>query len=749
MFELLFKYPASVFEKGHFVFLTPWPLWLLALGVAAAAGLLFWHVRRNHGMLTGARPVAIWLLETALVALLLLLLWHPAMSVATLKPQQNVVAILVDNSRSMGIADVSGTREDAARTLLEGGLLKSLSDRFQVRLYAFGKEPVRIQSPGQLKATEPASRLGDTLVRVLAESSSLPLGAVVMLSDGSDNSGGVDLETISAIRRQRIPIHTIGFGRERPDRDVEIVDAVVLARALPQSKLTVQVTLQSYGLSGQKTRLSVRDGARTLISREIALQADGALQSESMVFDCGPAGPKTLEIAVDPVSGEENTLNNKVTRLVNVENRKPRILYVEGEPRWDYKFIRRALDDYPNIEIASMLRTTQNKIYRQGTRDEKELADGFPSKADELFAYQGLIIGSVEAGYFTAGQQALIRDFVDRRGGGLLFLGGRASLSDGGYRTSPLADLVPTRLPEGTGTFHRDFTGQQLTAAGAQSIICRLDDDDARNAEHWKKMPQMASYQDVGEAKPGATVLLESTPAGHRPLPLLVTENYGRGRTMVFATGGSWRWKMWTDHADKSHPAFWQQIFRYLVTDAPGQVAASTPKAVLADETRVPVRVEVRDKEFKPVNNAKVQARFMGPEGVNATMELIPQPLEEGVYTGEWSAEKPGSYVVEILAGREQEAVGNDVLTFRREDGVAENFHTSQNRELLEKLAQQTGGRYYKPADASKLSTEISYSEAGITTRETRDLWDLPLVFLLALAIKSSEWLLRRKWGVV
>jgi hypothetical protein len=262
-------------------------------------------------------------------------------------------------------------------------------------------------------------------------------------------------------------------------------------------------------------------------------------------------------------------------------------------------------------------------------------------------------------------------------------------------------------------------------------------------------MPQMASYQEVGEAKPGATVLLEATPAGRRPSPLLVNENYGRGRTMVFATGGSWRWKMWTDHADKTHPAFWQQIFRYLVTDAPGQVTGTTPKAVLADETRVPVRVEVRDKEFKPVNNAKVQARFLGPEGVSATVELAPQPLEEGVYTGEWTAEKPGSYVTEILAGRDQEAVGNDVLTFRREDGVAENFHTSQNRELLEKLAQQTGGRYYKPADASKLSSEISYSEAGITTRETRDLWDLPVIFLLALAIRSSEWLLRRKWGVV
>ena len=105
--------------------------------------------------------------------------------------------------------------------------------------------------------------------------------------------------------------------------------------------------------------------------------------------------------------------------------------------------------------------------------------------------------------------------------------------------------------------------------------------------------------------------------------------------------------------------------------------------------------------------------------------------------------------MAEIIAGHEQEEIGHDVLSFRREDGVAENFHTSQNRELLEKLAQQTGGRYYTPADASKLSKEISYSEAGITARETRDLWDMPVIFLLALGIRASEWLLRRKWGVV
>ena len=752
MFELLFKYPLSLFHKGHFVLLTPWPLWMLGLGIVAAGALLFLHIRRNHGMLSGFRPLGIWALESVMIALILFLLWHPALSVATLRPQQNVVAVLVDDSRSMSINDASGTREAAAQSVLNNGLLKSLGDRFQVRVYKFGKEPERIQQPSQATGTAPATRLGDTLERVLAESSSLPLGAIVMLTDGADNAGGIDLQTIAAIRRQRIPVHTIGFGHEHPEHDIEVEDVVLPARALPQSRLTAVVSFQNYGFSGSKAKLTVKDSGKVLASQDVTLKSDSTLQSEAVVFNCGDAGPKSLEIGIDPISGEENTQNNKVTRLVSVEKRTPRILYVEGEPRWDFKFIRRALDDYSGIELVTMLRTTQNKIYRQGAPDppeDKELEDGFPGKPEDLFRYQGLILGSVEVNYFTPTQQQLIHDFVDRRGGGLLFLGGRASLSDGGYASSSLADLSPTKLPETKGTFHRDFTGEELTQQGAMSVICRLDDDPARNAEHWKKMPAMANYQEAGEAKPGATVLLMSTPAGRPKLPLLVTENYGRGRTVLFATGGDWRWKMWTDHADKTHALFWQQIFRHLVTDTPGQVVGSTPHQVLADDTRVPIRVEVRDKEYKPVANAKVQARFLAPDGSSATMELAPQPLEEGVYSGEWTAEKPGSYVAEIIAGREQEEIGHDVLSFRREDGVAENFRTSQNKELLQKLSEQTGGRYYTASDASKLANEISYSEAGITTRETRDLWDMPIVFLLALAIRASEWLLRRKWGVV
>ncbi len=148
------------------------------------------------------------------------------------------------------------------------------------------------------------------------------------------------------------------------------------------------------------------------------------------------AGVKSVQFLLQPLASEENIANNAMTRLVNVSGDKRRILYVEGEPRWEYKFIRRAADDDHSVQIVSMLRTTENKIYRQGISDPKELADGFPVKAEDLFKYDGIIIGSVEAGYFTPRQQELLREFVDKRGGGLLFLGGRFSLADGGWGAS-------------------------------------------------------------------------------------------------------------------------------------------------------------------------------------------------------------------------------------------------------------------------------------------------------------------------
>jgi len=754
MFEFLFKYPRAVFSKGHFVLLGSWPWWALVLFLVAAGAGLAWLIRSKLPQASSTvqnwRAWAIWLLQFGLAALLLVLLWQPAILVAELRPQQNIIAVLVDDSRSMSIPDNGTTREAQAIKALGGGVLDELQKKFQVRVYRLDRQISRVPKLEDLKISPPApaTRIGDSLKQLAGEAADLPIGAVVLLSDGANNSGGIDLDTISMFRSRRIPVHTVGFGAEQVAHDVEINDVAVAPRALADSRLAAKVSLHQRGYAGEKAMLTVRDGAKVLAGRQIALAGDGATQNETLLFNAGDAGAKTLQFSVDPLPGEENRDNNSVSRLVNVESAKIRILYVEGEPRWEYKFIRRAEQDDRLVTIVSMLRTSENKIYRQGIDDPKELADGFPSRAEDLFGYQAIVIGSVEANYFTAAQKELIQQFVDRRGGGLLFLGGRASLADGGWAASTLGDLLPVTLPAKKGTFHRDPATVSLTSAGADSIVTRLVEDPAANVERWKKLPYLMDYQEAGTPKPGAVVLAEMT-AADRKMPLLITENYGRGRTAVLATGGTWRWQMSQPLEDQTHEEFWQQLLRWLATDTPGRVVASVPNQMMFDDGRVQFSAEVRDKTYLPAADAHVEAHILGPGGAAAQIEMTPDPNTPGVFHAEWSADNPGTYLTEVIATRDKDELGRDVLNFARMDGVAENFHTEQNRALLEKLSAETGGRYWTPQDFSRLPGEISYSEAGITVRDTKELWNMPIIFLLLLLLPSAEWLLRRKWGVV
>ena len=218
----------------------------------------------------------------------------------------------------------------------------------------------------------------------------------------------------------------------------------------------------------------------------------------------------------------------------------------------------------------------------------------------------------------------------------------------------------------------------------------------------------------------------------------------------MFATGGDWRWQMLQPVQDMSHELFWRQLLRWLVSDTPTRVVTSIARPVLYDDGRVHLRAEVRDTTYLPTSDAPGagahrRARMAGSQSV----DLHPDSLEQGVYSADWDAGHAGSYVAEITATRGQQELGRDVITFRREDGVAENFHLEQNRDLLEKLSSQTGGRYYRPNEVSRLGEDISYSDAGITVRETKDLWDMPIVFFLALLLCCTEWVLRRRWGVV
>lgn len=753
MFEFLFRYPRSVFAKGDLVLLGSWPVWLLGLLIVAGIVGLGWLMRSRQndavGSIKGWRSVVLWALQSSMLAAVLTLLWQPALLVSTLKPQQNVVAVLVDDSQSMAIKEDDQSRLDQARAPLQSGVLDALSRRFQVRLYRVADRAERIKTLDTLAAQAAATNLGDSLKQVSNETAGLPLGGVILVSDGADNSGGIDLDTITELRTRRVPIHAVGVGREQALKDVELSDVQAPARALADSRIAAQLTFEQRGYEGRKAKLAVRDGSKVVAMREVTFGKEGNRQTESLLFNAGSAGARAFRFSLDLQEGEENQKNNSTERLVNVQDGKRRILYIEGEPRWEFKFIRRAIEDDKSVKLVTLLRTTQNKFYRQGVDQPTELEQGFPAKVEELFGYHALIIGNVELNYFSPTQQELIKSFVDRRGGGLLMLAGRNALSEGGWAKSSLAEVLPVMLPERKGTFLREPAAVQLTGTGIDSLITRLVEQPGANDERWRKLPQLADYQDIGTPKLGAAVLAEYTPGGRARLPLLVTQNYGRGRTAVLGTSGTWRWQMQQPLEDQTHEVFWQQLQRWLVTETPGQVVASTPRQMLFDETRARLSADVRDKTFLPAADVEVEARVLGPQGLTEQIKLKPDAVTPGLYLTDYALPKTGSYLVEFTARRGSEEVGRDVVTLQRQDGVAENFRTGQNRELLEKLSQQTGGKYWKPSDLNKLADEIALSEAGITVREARDLWDLPAVFMALIALRGAEWWLRRKWGAV
>src|SRR6202167_785342 len=325
MFEFFFKYPRSVYARGQFALLGAWPKWILVLLIVAAAAGLAWLIRSRQPeaapVMRSWRVWVIWAMQTLMAAIVLVLLWQPAITVAELKPQQNIIAVLVDDSRSMGIAEEGSTRQAQAVKALQGGVLDSLNRVFQTRLYRVDDVPARIDSLKDLQPNAPSTRIGDSLKQLSEETSDLPIGAVVLLSDGDDNSGGISADAISALRARHIPVHTVGFGRERAEHDVELDDVVLAPRALADSRLAAKVTLHQRGYAGAKMNLTVRDisghdGAaqsKVLASRTISLGPDGDLQTETLMFDIGGAGAKTLQIAAGPLPGEENTANNVLT----------------------------------------------------------------------------------------------------------------------------------------------------------------------------------------------------------------------------------------------------------------------------------------------------------------------------------------------------------------------------------------------------------------------------------------------------
>lgn len=748
MFELLFTHPSWAYRTGTLAFASAWPLWVLAAAILVGFALVLLSLLRLRAL--GWRilvPIAT--LQVLFVSLVAVLLWRPVLNVERVRDRENVLAIAIDASASMAqpnaADDLERSRLQAAVRAFKEQAQESLSRSFELRTFSFADSVSALSSLDEVPAPGPQTRIGDAINNIVQQAASLPLAGVVLFSDGAENADSLNEDQLAQIASYGIPIHTVGVGPEVIRNDLEL-ERVELPRTAPQTA-TISASLRIRHDGVEQARVRVYDRDALVASHEIELDAEAGSTQFTLDLPSGAPGTHELQFILDPAAEERNVTNNRRTHILEVPAERRNILYVEGEPRWEFKFLRRAATPDRALRVASMVRTTPNKHYRQGVRSAQELESGFPATAEELFAYDAIVIGSYEASNLTPEQHSLLTQFVDRRGGSLLLLAGRFGLSAGGWQNTELAQTLPVRLP-GQGAFVQRTARVALTSYGAESPVTRLDPDMKRNSDRWRALPALADYQNLGRLKPGAVVLLDAATQKGRA-PLLAWQRYGRGATYVLGTASTQRWQMHLPPQDQSHETFWRQLLHALAARAPAPVSLASEQTTYDDERDVSFTAEVRNTRFEPLNDAAVELMVAPEFGEPYTLAMQPSGQNDGRYRATIDAQSPGVYRASLIARKGNEEIGRATTHVIRANGVAEQFASHQHRAVLERISNMTGGRYWTLDELDGLAAAIPYSKAGVIERLTLDLWNLPIVFLTLLLLKLSEWALRLKWGRV
>ncbi len=759
-FRFLFKYPLLVFQQGDFVLGTSRPV-VVALLVAAAvaAGVLVTY--RSIASEGPSRDKAVLIaLRLTLVAVLLFCLIRPTLILKAAVPQQNFLGVLIDDSRSMMIADRDGQpRSQFVQRELGGAdspLLKALQQRFVLRFFRFSTSAGRLGSAAELKYDGTSTKLGDALERARDELSGLPLAGLVMVTDGADTSDASLDESLASLKARSIPVFTVGVGQERFTRDIQITRVETPRAVLKGTSLVVDVVVSQTGYGGQTVPLNVEDQGRIVTTQQVTLPPDGQSLTTKVRFTANEAGARLFRFRVPAQAGEEVTQNNTRDALLEVRDRKEKVLYFEGEPRAEAKFVHQAVENDKNLQVVMLIRTAENKYYRREVATPEELAGGFPKTRDELFAYRGLILGSVEAAAFTPDQLRMIADFVNKRGGGLLMLGGRRAFAEGGWAGTPVGEALPVVIESDGGrptSSYLSTLAVRPTRAGASSPVTQIADTELNSTNRWNDMPEVSAVNPIHEVKPGATTLLTASDSRRQDQVVLAYQRYGRGKALAMPIQDSWLWRMDAKMAveDTTHATFWRRLVRWLVDGVPDQVEVTTSQDRVEPGEAVKISAQVADTAFTDVNDSHVVATVTSPSGKKTELPMQWIVTRDGDYRANFVPDEAGVYAINVNAARssgDQKTLGNATVHVRASAGDAEYFDAAMRGSLLKRIAEETGGRFFTPADAAALPEAVSYTGRGVTVVEERDLWDMPILLILLLGLMGTEWAYRRVRGL-
>ncbi len=769
--------------------------WVIPAALLIVAALFF--IYRSYRRSTAHRAISLAAATLKTVGLLALAvcLIEPLYSGVRARPGENLFAILVDDSQSLNISDRPGAETLA---LLRQPLLSEENPGWQTRLgqdfelhrYLFDAALHSVQDFHATENNGTASALNQLLQTLVKRLQDRPLAGVLLFSDGNSTD---TLQELSATQNLP-PIYPVIWGAATSPPDIAVTNVSVSQSPFEDAPISVKADVSITGDIADEVTAEILDPHGNRVAEQTLAFASG---SEPTAFRLQFAAPQRgvsfyrLRVAAqgeweqfdDPTKSSEATLANN-ERLLTIDrgSRKQRVLYVTGRPNWEFKFLRRALADDEAAQLTGLIRVAKREAkfkWRDGktesanplfrgftggeaeeteqydqpvfvridTEDPTELLEGFPKSAEKLFQFDALLLDDVEAESFTRDEMALIQEFVSRRGGSLLMLGGQESFSRGGYARTPLQDLLPIYLDRETDTEPAGRFRLSLSRDGWLQPWVRLRRNEEEEQDRLREMPEFWTLNPLASVKPGATVLANVTDDGGTQFPALVAQQFGRGKAAALAIGDLWRWALRRQNPEKNdHARAVRQMLRWLIADVPGRVEVAVKSE---SSPGVRIAVQVHDENYQPRDNANVRISVGPVDGSAVTIAAEPSLEAAGLYTADYVPRQAGAYLVKATVTDAEGTESEQATAGWVYAPAVEEFHRlGWNHQYLNQLAEQTGGQIVQASDLEEFVAKLPHQHAPVTERYTYPLWHQSSVFLFALSCFIGEWGLRRYRGL-
>jgi uncharacterized membrane protein len=759
------------FNTYRWVFLSPWGRFGLYLGGSAVAGIVLLAWRASRGASPWRRAIMIGLRGGAATAAMVVFL-EPAVELRQVAREPNRIAVLIDDSKSMGLAEAVGgpTRIERARRLIADSqsTLAAWEKDHKIDYYTFS-DTVAATTP-QALAKDPAQGKS-TLIRkaleyVRGRYEGRDLAGIVLVSDGAatgsfDEDSG-DGAVRDFLRSLETRVHTVWAARDGL-KDVAVAKVNADEFAFVRTVVKIEAVIRTTGLPARQVPVTLSTDGQPLRQKMVDLPAGD--HDVTVTFEVTPprVGRYVYEISVPDAPGEAVTANNTRSFVVRVIRDKIRVLQVSGRPSWDERALRQMLKSNPNVDLISFFILRTQDDVSLVPNDEMSLIP-FPTRElfeEQLPSFDLIILQDFEYLPYGIGDYLEnIRSYVEG-GGGLAMLGGSQSFTSGGYYGTPVAAALPVDLygPFDSGPILD--TGKfspQLTEAGTMHPVTSLRYAADDNVAAWKSLPPLEGVNLIAGAKPDATVLAVhprlKTKSG-KPMPVIVAGDYGKGRSLAVTTDTLWKYGFAAaarpGDDGRHYTKFWENAIRWLIQD-PDLRNLHVDSDAVEYAPGAPERVTVRllGRDYQPFAGGEVALTLKKGADPAKAVQVQATKLkvgDDGTAVWEIGGLPPGVYRAEghaTIAGRQVDA--SDIFLVR--EGGTELDRPVGDKATLEAIAQATGGRALGAID--ELPKSLAFDPPRIVRVDRRtdvELWSRPGLLILVVGLLGLEWLLRQRSG--